>query len=316
VSAGVGAGEVAALEEDRIARALLGVAVVVVAVVDAALITRGHVLAGAIADGICLFFLLNFAAWQQRFGVSVAGSAETSAIHALVLVALARVVAAGMPVGGVSEPVADLMVALPVGYAAIRFARVVGLSVRGLFRAAGVQPLVGACFVRPEVDVPVVGGLLGLLAYLVGAPALATAESSVGRILLAVAAIMATVVVEELVFRGLLQTTLHRVAGRVGFIAAATLFASAYLAAGSASLVLTMALAGLVFGYGFARAGNLRSAVVGHYELAMGAFILWPILFGRSDAWLDGPVTTVILALAVVGAVAVVARQALPQAPR
>jgi membrane protease YdiL (CAAX protease family) len=291
--------------------ALLAVCITAVALVEAALVAPGHVLAAQIVDGILLLVLLNFGRGERGLGSSVRDRPAVRAMRALALVPLARVLAAGLPLGHFSEALGEIMVALPVGYAAIRFARVAGVSLRGLFGAAALRPR-GARALRPEVDVPVAGGLLGVLAYLVGAPSLATSGSPPSRIVLAVAAVTVTVLVEELVFRGLLQTTLQRVAGRVGLIAATALFASAYLGSGSAALVLTLALAGVVFAYGFAQTGTLRAAVLGHYELAIGAFVVWPVLFGRSDSWLEGPVTTVLLSVVVIGAVAGAVRQPLP----
>jgi membrane protease YdiL (CAAX protease family) len=138
-------------------------------------------------------------------------------------------------------------------------------------------------------------------------------HASVGRVVLALLAVTVTVVVEELVFRGLLQTTLQRTAGRVGFTAATALFAFGYLGSGSAALVLTFALAGVLFAYGFARTRDLPTVIAAHWELALGAFVVWPGLFGRSvPTWVDGPVTTALLALAVAGVVVAAVREPLP----
>jgi membrane protease YdiL (CAAX protease family) len=89
-----------------------------------------------------------------------------------------------------------------------------------------------------------------------------------------------TVVVEEIVFRGLLQGALQRIAGRLGAVAATALFACAYLGGGPAGVVVAIAVAGAVFAYGFARSGNLYGAIAGHYALALGAFVVWPLLLG------------------------------------
>lgn len=292
--------EVRAAGATRPAQALLGAVVVAVALVDVGLTTRGHVLAGTIADGVLLVALLNLATWQRTGSEAVRVTPVNSAIYAIALLPLARIVGAGMPVAQVSRALADLMVAVPVGYAALRFAPVVGVSVGALLRGA-TPTSASRRPSRTDVAVATGGGLLGLIAYLLGAPSLVPAGSSVGRVALAVAAVALVVLVEELVFRGLLQTALQRVAGRLGFVAATTLFACGYLGAGSAGLVLTVVLTGVVLAYGFAESGDLRSALAGHWEFAVGAFIVWPALFGRSNpTWLEGSVTTAGLALAVV----------------
>ena len=86
--------------------------------------------------------------------------------------------------------------------------------------------------------------------------------------------------VEEIVFRGLVQTSLQRLAGGVGALAAAGLFAVSYISFGSASLVLLMALAGLLFAHSVARSGVLGAALAGHVLLAAGAAVVWPVLLG------------------------------------
>jgi membrane protease YdiL (CAAX protease family) len=148
---------------------------------------------------------------------------------------------------------------------------------------------------------------LGLVAYFLGAPPVVPAHAGVARVLVAIVAVIATAVVEELVFRGLVQVTLQRLVGGVGVVAAALLFASTYLDAGSTALVLALALAGVVFGYSVARTGSLAGAIAGHCALSLGAVLLWPAVFGRSpSSWLDTWLTAIVLAL-LVAAVALAA---------
>jgi membrane protease YdiL (CAAX protease family) len=287
---------------ERAARTALACAVVVLAAADVALFANGHILAGVIVDGFLLVVLLNLAIWLGSAGRPT----TTAALYGVALVALVHVIAAGMPVARANEPLAQLLVALPVGYAAVRFTLIAGIDPRALF---GSPPAAQARILNPEIQVSVAGFVLGLLAYLAGAPALVTKASSPGRILLAVAAVSAIVLVEEIVFRGVLQTTLQAVAGRIGFIAAAILFATAYLGSGSLAASLTAALAGVLFGVAFAQTGSLRGPVVGHFELGLGAFVVWPLVFGRSEGWLDGWAAAAVLALAVLAAAAVAVRR-------
>ena len=262
-----------ALNGDRSARIVLVSAVVLLAAADAALVARGHLLAGAVADGALLVLLLNVAAWHR-----MASGAAASAMRALALLALARLVAAGMPTADVSRPAAQLMVALPVGYAAVRLAPLTGVRLRRLFHPRSVLRRRERALT--DVGVVLAGAALGLIAYELDAPALATADSSSTRVALATLAVTVTVVVEELVFRGVVQSALQRIAGRLGAAAATVLFACAYLGGGPAGAVLAIAAAGAVFAYGFARSGNLYGAIAGHYALALGAFVAWPLLLG------------------------------------
>jgi membrane protease YdiL (CAAX protease family) len=148
-----------------------------------------------------------------------------------------------------------------------------------------------------------IGAVLGLVAYLVRPSPLLPAAAGGGRVAVVVIAVTAAAVVEELVFRGLVQITLQRVAGRLGVVGASGLFACTYVTAGSASLVLAFALAGVVFAHGVARTGVLGAAIVGHCALAIGAFVVWPAVLGRTHpAWLEAWLTTTGLALLVAAA--------------
>jgi hypothetical protein len=183
----------------------------------------------------------------------------------------------------------ELMVALPVGFAAICLAPMAGVGIRRLARAR---------LDRDEAEAAAAGAALGLIVYLLGAPSLLPAGAGAGRVALAAIAATTVAVVEELVFRGLVQITLQRVAGRIGLVAAIVLFACTYLSAGSASLVLAFALAGVVFAHVVARKGMLGGAIAGHWALSIGAFVVWPAALGRMhSAWLDGPLAATGLAL-------------------
>lgn len=299
--------EIHGSHDDRRALAVLAACVVALVVVEIALIAPGHVLAGQIADGVLLLVLLNFRGHRREETWSARERAVPAAMRALALVPLARVLAAGLPLARFSQALNELVVVLPVGFAAIRLAPVAGVSVRSLAR------------VRPDryfAQALVSGAVLGLIAYLLGAPALAPGGASADRIAVAVAAATTAAVVEELVFRGLVQVTLQRVAGRIGLVAATALFACTYLGAGSASLVLVFALAGVVFAHVVARTGVLGGAIAGHCALSVGAVVVWPAVLGRTHSmWLEGWVTTTGLALLLAAATLAAVRRP-PVAPR
>jgi Type II CAAX prenyl endopeptidase Rce1-like len=300
-----------ALDDDGIATALVAASVVVLVVVDYGLITRGHALAGVTTDAVLAFVLLNFDLWRNRSSVSAetSVSAVDAAVRAVALFALVRVIAAGVPFARASDRAAALVVALVVGFAALRMAPLVGVNITRLFSA---MP-----HARPNLDLTVVvgGAALGFIAYACGGPTLVAGRHSLGQVASAYAVVTVTVLAEELVVHGILQSALQRLAARAGFFAAAALFVSGYLGGGSPGFVLTIALAGVLFGYGFALTSNLAGVAVGHWVLAAGAFVAWPLLLGPSDlTWLDGPVVTTLLAIAVV-ATAALGSTRLPRAP-
>jgi membrane protease YdiL (CAAX protease family) len=288
-------------DEDRLAVVVLALCAVGVAVVEVGLIAQGRVLAGQIADGVLLLVLLNFRGRGGQHGASAQERGAPAAMLALALVPLARILGTGLPVAHFSHALNELMIVLPVGFAAIRLAPLVGVSVRRLARAR---------FDRSEAEVAAIGAVLGLVVYLLGAPALVPDGAGTGRIALAAIAATAVALVEELVFRGLVQITLQRVAGRIGLIAAAGLFACTYLSEGSASLVLAFALAGVVFAHVVARTGVLGGALAGHWALSIGAFVVWPVVLGRTHStWLEGSLATTGLALLVAAATLTVIRR-------
>jgi membrane protease YdiL (CAAX protease family) len=262
--------------------------VAVLTCVEAALIAPGHVLAGDIVEAILLLALLQVAAGLSRG--SAQSRAARAAILALMLVPLNRVVAMGLPLGEGSYPAGLLVIALLVGFAALTLAPKVGVIRGTLLRVR--SPI-------SHLQAVLAGLVLGLVAYLLGAPVLWSTGAHGDQVLLGVLAAGCAALVEELVFRGVIQLPMQRVAGRVGVIAAVALFTSTYLDAGSASLVLVLALAGAVFANTVARTGTLGGPMLGHLLLAVGAGAIWPALLGRAHPnWLSGPGSTIGLAVA------------------
>jgi uncharacterized protein len=85
-------------------------------------------------------------------------------------------------------------------------------------------------------------------------------------------------VLEELVFRGIVQGAAAPLLGRWTFLAANLLFASTYLGCGSAALAVFMTLCGLFWGWWVQRTGSLAGAAIGHGLLAAGLLAIWPVL--------------------------------------
>jgi membrane protease YdiL (CAAX protease family) len=161
--------------------------------------------------------------------------------------------------------------------------------------------------------VAISGLLFGYVAYRLGAPALWAAGARPGRISLALIAAVAAGAAEELVFRGPVQVTFQRTCGRLGIAGVTALFASTYLGAGTAALVLLYALAGIAFAHLVARTESLAGALLGHVLLAGSAGGLWPVVFGRGAAsWAHAPVAAAIMAGVVVVAAAIALRRPVP----
>jgi membrane protease YdiL (CAAX protease family) len=249
------------------------------------LVAADHVLAAEIGFAGLVLVLVN-----ARVKTGARSTDATAALHVLGIVALARVVAIAAPLPDASGTVHLLVVALSTGFAVWRLAPPVD------------PPLRDVVAWRPRTsEVRVLGASLGLglVLYGLGAPALVGPDATVGGVALALVAVAIAVTVEEVLFRGVLQSTLERLLGRAGVLVAAALFASLYLSAGSLALFLAMALAGLVFAASVVRERVLGTAVAGHILLAGGAVVVWPALFGAPEAVLPGWATAPVLAVAV-----------------
>jgi hypothetical protein len=259
-------------------------AVAAVAAVEVALVPSGHLIAAQICDAVLVLLFVNLGRERE--------TQTAAALRALALVPLIRVFSLALPLRHWSESTAELLVAVPIGLAALLLAPGLGRPPRGLLSGRGALAPVA-------VALP-----LSVVAYLSGAPALTHSGAAGGAIVAALLAAAVAAAVEELVFRGLVQLTLTRCLWRFGPPAANALFACTYLSTHSARLVLTFALAGAVFGWSVDRTAAIGAAVAGHAVLAVGAAVVWPLAFGTSPSHLPPAATTVVLAVAFAAATA------------
>jgi membrane protease YdiL (CAAX protease family) len=262
--------------EERASLAWPLAAIVVLAAAEV-LVALDHVLAAQVVDGIMLVVLVN---------------AGQAALRALALVALIRVVGAGLPLGDLSAGAGEALVAVAMVLAVWSAAPAVGVSRRALASLPSVPALAATSLA---------GLVLGFAAYRLDAPSLASRGDSLGRICLLAAAAAGAALAEELVFRGLVQGTFQRLAGGAGALAVTGLFACTYLSVGPASLVVLVALAGLVFALSVARTGAIGGAAAGHVLFAWGAAVVWPVIFGPAGDAPPDTVTLLVLAVAVLG---------------
>jgi membrane protease YdiL (CAAX protease family) len=242
-------------------------------IVQAALIAEGHVLAGQIANGLLVLVFAN-GAWIVDDRGSQPRDPLAAALGALGIVALIPLVSAGLPLREFSQSTAILLMAGAIGVSTVWLAAGLRIDIRPLLRMR---------MLGPQLVVASTGIPLGLIAYLQGAPSLPTSADRGLPVVLAAAALAPAV--EELAFRGVLQQALQRLAGRLGVLVATGLFAATYLGAGSASLILTVTLAGAIFAAAVTLTHSLLGAIAGHVAFAMGASVVWPAAFG-----LDRPV--------------------------
>jgi membrane protease YdiL (CAAX protease family) len=155
----------------------------------------------------------------------------------------------------------------------------VALAARTLFPERSWRDWAGARVPRQAVAAAC-GIPLGLAGFALLEPA-PLAGSLSGASLLGAAAVVFLVagVVEEAIFRGLLQPALANVIGpTAGTAAASLLFAAAYLGTGSAEAVAFFAILGALAGAWVQRTGDLAGVAAAHGFLAAGLIVVWPAL--------------------------------------
>jgi membrane protease YdiL (CAAX protease family) len=276
----------------------LGGILAVVAAVGAPelLIMQGYVLAAAAVDAVMVFLLLNAESLRVGpLGRALPTPQSTTAMRVLAIVPFSRVISVALPLSELSLPVAQLVTAALVGLSVIGLASHAGLSRGVVLKSQGGGRLVAT------------GAVLGFVGYLFGAPVLVESTEEPLGILIALVAASTAAAVEEVVFRGLVQRSLQRVAGQAGILAAVALFVCTYLGFGSLPILLLVAFAGLRFARTVAQADAVGDVIVGHIVLTTGATVIWPLLLGTDrpsrhlhpDISFLEPVPTVALALAV-----------------
>ena len=276
--------------------------VVALCAIEAGLFARGHVLLGGVADAIvCVWIVVADALWDTPGGVATdrARVRASRACRALIPVALVRVFALGLPLHRGSAATATAIVACLTIGVCVCLGPAVGVYRPDLLRRA---------HRRPQAIIAAAGVPLGLVAFLCGAPRLAHAGTSAPVVAYTILCAALGATAEEVLYRGLVQPSMQRVAGRWGILIAATLFAASYAAAAPFPAVLTVAVAGLGFGYGVARTRCLAGAVGGHIAFTVTAGSLCPAVMSGAGAALDTLLGGTVLAVGTAAAAFFVVR--------
>lgn len=117
--------------------------------------------------------------------------------------------------------------------------------------------------------------LAGVLDLVLHAEPIVTSGSLAALLASAIAVFVFVGVLEELLFRGLVQVTMVPLLGLWAVPVADSLFAAAYLGAAPGYAAATAAF-GLACGWWVQRTGSLAGTAVGHGLLAAGLLVIWP----------------------------------------
>lgn len=248
--------------------AIAGGYVAALAVAEAALVQAGLLL-GAASHAVLLVVLL-----AHHLVAPI--TPYHSLLIGLALLPIVRLVSLTVPILGIPYLTWHLMVAAPIAAATL-------LAIR----SEQIEPRlmgVGARFdAGVQVAVTVVGIPLGFVAWLALRPR--PVISSVDPAQVAVAIIVGVffiAVVEEVVFRGVLQGVALRAlgssAGAVGVSALA--YASMSIPSGSLPFILIMLGMATFFGWVVEVTGSLWGVIGAHALLAVGMLVVWPAVLG------------------------------------
>lgn len=220
----------------------------------------GYALAAAVVDAAVIAAAVN------RF--VLADSPEGDVFAALTLVPLLRLASITM---AVEEPVVSLCASgTPILVGTV-------LAARALRLGSWARPL--DLKRRSQWSVGLAGLPAGAVAALVTGPQPLVPEASWAAALGAGLAVFTFAgVLEELLFRGVLQPALGPLGGWA-VPSSSLLFTSVYLDAGSVMTAVTAAVGGLAAGWWVARTGTVAGVAMAHGLFASGYLVVWPLLF-------------------------------------
>jgi CAAX protease family protein len=172
------------------------------------------------------------------------------------LVPLIRLLSIAMPIPDAAPITAYVLVGAPALLGVVLSARAIGVSRSELGLGRPTSVLESAMIAS-------IGLPLGLVARSIGGPS-PLAVGDVNPLLFVAVLLPFVVLLEELVFRGLLQRVATTRSRLLGILAPNVLYAAMYFGSGSAVAVLFMALTGALFGWFVARSGSLWGVLGAH----------------------------------------------------
>jgi membrane protease YdiL (CAAX protease family) len=189
----------------------------------------------------------------------------------LVLAPLIRIVSLAMPLAGLSPVNQHLLTSVPLAVAALAAMQVIGLSPRDVGLRLSRLPL--------QLAIGLLGLPIGVLVYAILQPAPIVPDLSWRSAVLPVAVFLVSIgLLEELVFRGILQTLGQRTLGELGIGYVSVVFAAlqiGYLSPPHTGLVFMVAL---LFAWLVARTRSILGVSLAHGLTNVVVYMLFPLL--------------------------------------
>lgn len=226
---------------------------------------------------------------------------------ALALLPLVRIMSLGLPRSELPQLVWTLLVVLPLALAAWQVVRQLGLSREALGLRWGYLPV--------QLAFGAAGLPLGLAEHRVLRPAPVELAGDPALVVATVLTLLvAPALLEELVFRGLLQRLAWQALGLQGLLLAALLFGAMHIGFRSPNYVLFTCSVGYIFAYVAQRGGSLLGVSLAHGLASCAALLIAPAL-GSPELAPLAPLLPWLAAAGAVAASAAIARLALGGSP-
>jgi membrane protease YdiL (CAAX protease family) len=201
-------------------------------------------------------------------------SQQRPLLVSLTFAPLVRVVSLSLPLAGLPMLYWYVLTSVPLFVAVVPTVRVLGLTRAQLGLRIGNLPL--------QLAIGLVGLPLGLVEHLILRPAPLLPELTwLSGLLAALVLVVCTGFLEELIFRGVLQTTVGRVLGRSGLFYVSAIFAALHIGYLSALDVVFVFGVGLAFAWLVARTGSLLGVTLAHGLTNLALFILVPLAMAQ-----------------------------------
>ncbi|MDD5604621.1 MAG: type II CAAX endopeptidase family protein [Dehalococcoidales bacterium] len=223
------------------------------------------VLVGLALFGVILLATLIIPALKDNYQ-------QSRLVLSLSLVPLVRIISLSMPLAGLSQIWWFPLMYLPLFLAAVALMYMLGLRFRDIgftFKPALANTLIA------------ISGIgLGFIEYFI-----LQAEPLIGELnwqsglLAAIILFVTTGFVEEIIFRGVMQTTALEYFGRKGIIYTSVLFAVLHLGFLSAADIIFVFFAGLYFAWAAMKTGSLTGVILAHGANNTVLFVIAPYLF-------------------------------------
>jgi membrane protease YdiL (CAAX protease family) len=228
---------------------------------------------GAFALVLLLAVMVNHHLFRPASAAATAAAGGSRAIVALALVPVIQLGNVTLSTVATDDLYKEGLATLPIAAAAA------WAIVAGPWRVGGGSQLRRTSLVQVGGwGLALSGAALGFVAYLLIQPA--TLALSERRDDLVVAALIVSVaaIVEEVIFRGLVQGAVADVYPRSAALWSTAAYVISSLPARPEEFVVVAAVAGLLFGIGVQLTGSIVGAAVGHVLLNIGLFVVWPVV--------------------------------------